>query len=64
MAEAAIRQARQDSLQDVIAHYPEVPRLIIIKTDVQRRGVFYKRRWKCSTKRRTRIILSEYEKLA
>lgn len=41
MAEAAIRQARQDSLQDVIARYPEVPRLIIIKTDVQRRGVFY-----------------------
>lgn len=29
------------SLTDVAAKYPEVPRLIILKTDVQRRGVFY-----------------------
>ena len=34
-------QENQDSLRDVVDRYPDVPRLIIIKTDVQRRGVFY-----------------------
>jgi len=41
MAETAAPKTPQDSLQDVVARYPEVPRLIIVKTDVQRRGVFY-----------------------
>jgi len=41
MAETAARKTTPDTLQDVVARYPEVPRLIIIKTDVQRRGVFY-----------------------
>ena len=30
-----------EHLNDIVAKYPEVPRLIILKTDVQRRGVFY-----------------------
>ena len=29
------------SLDEVAARYPDIPRLIVIKTDVQRRGVFY-----------------------
>jgi hypothetical protein len=29
------------TLDEVAARYPDVPRLIVIKTDVQRRGVFY-----------------------
>jgi hypothetical protein len=30
-----------DTLNDVVQRYPDVPRLIILKTDVQRRGVYY-----------------------
>ncbi len=32
---------RELSLIDVVAKYPEVPRLIIVKIDAQRRGVYY-----------------------
>ena len=32
---------RELSLNDVVARYPDVPRLVIIKTDVQRRGIHY-----------------------
>ena len=32
---------RELSLIDVVAKYPEVPRLIIVKIDAQRRGVHY-----------------------
>ncbi len=31
----------RSTLDEVAARYPDVPRLIVIKTDVQRRGVFY-----------------------
>jgi hypothetical protein len=32
------------TLNDVVAKYPDVPRLVIIKTDVQRRGIHYTER--------------------
>ena len=32
------------NLKEVIAKYPEIPRLIILKTDAQRRGVYYTER--------------------
>ncbi len=35
------KRANEITLNDVIAKHPDVPRLIIIKTDVQRRGVYY-----------------------
>ncbi|NTU52736.1 MAG: radical SAM protein [Chlorobiaceae bacterium] len=35
---------RESTLSDVVSKYPDVPRLIILKIDVQRRGVHYTRR--------------------
>ena len=32
---------RELSLDEVVEKHPEVPRLIVIKIDVQRRGVYY-----------------------
>ncbi len=34
-------QKLQTNLDQIVARYPDVPPLIILKTDVQRRGVFY-----------------------
>lgn len=36
--------SRELSLREVVAKHPDVPRLVIIKTDVQRRGVHYSER--------------------
>lgn len=41
MALSLLKKAPSSVLDDVAARYPDVPRLIILKTDVQRRGVFY-----------------------
>jgi len=41
MALVLHRQPEKLSLQEVIAKYPEVPPLITLKIDVQRRGVYY-----------------------
>lgn len=35
---------RELTLSEVVARYPDVPRLVIIKTDVQRRGIHYTER--------------------
>jgi hypothetical protein len=34
-------RTRELSLREIVEKYPDIPRLIIIKTDVQRRGVYY-----------------------
>ncbi|NTV25475.1 MAG: radical SAM protein [Chlorobiaceae bacterium] len=36
--------AEELSLNEVVARYPDVPRLVIVKTDVQRRGIHYTER--------------------
>jgi hypothetical protein len=41
MAVPLRKSTQEPSLAEVAAAYPDVPKLIIIKTDVQRRGVFY-----------------------
>ena len=41
MTLALARKAAISNLDQVAQRYPDVPRLIILKTDVQRRGVFY-----------------------
>ena len=41
MSFALLKRAVKTDLDIVSARYPDVPRLIILKTDVQRRGVFY-----------------------
>lgn len=41
MAVVLNKQPRELSFKEVIEKYPQVPRLIILKTDVQRRGVHY-----------------------
>ncbi|WP_243375268.1 radical SAM protein [Geotalea sp. SG265] len=38
---ASTKTHRQSAVEETIARYPDVPRFVIIKTDVQRRGVFY-----------------------
>jgi len=35
------KRTNELTLNDVIAKHPDIPRLVIIKTDVQRRGVYY-----------------------
>lgn len=37
----AIKKERPLSRQEVVQKYPEIPPLVILKTDVQRRGVYY-----------------------
>ena len=41
MSLAVAEKIRQSTVDEVAARYPDVPRLIIVKTDVQRRGVHY-----------------------
>lgn len=41
MTLALARKIPGTPLEDAVRHYPDVPRLIILKTDVQRRGVHY-----------------------
>lgn len=41
MALALARKGHLSEFEQVARRYPDVPRLIILKTDVQRRGVFY-----------------------
>ena len=41
MSYALLKRSLITDLDTVAARYPDVPRLIILKTDVQRRGVFY-----------------------
>jgi hypothetical protein len=41
MSFALLKRTAATDLDEVSARYPDVPRLIILKTDVQRRGVFY-----------------------
>jgi hypothetical protein len=41
MTLALAKKKALTDLDEVVARYPDVPRLIILKTDVQRRGVFY-----------------------
>jgi|GEM_PF-3281068 len=41
MSTTVTGRAYTSTLEEVAARYPDVPRLIILKTDVQRRGVFY-----------------------
>jgi hypothetical protein len=41
MAAIAHEPVSELSLSDVVQKYPEMPRLLILKTDVQRRGVHY-----------------------
>lgn len=41
MTKVPAGKARNTKLDEVAARYPDVPRLIILKTDVQRRGVHY-----------------------
>lgn len=41
MALSLVKKTTSSALDEVAARYPDVPRLIILKTDVQRRGVFY-----------------------
>jgi len=37
----SLASRRAATLAEVVAAHPDVPRLIILKTDVQRRGAFY-----------------------
>lgn len=41
MALSLVKKTTPSAVDEVAARYPDVPRLIILKTDVQRRGVFY-----------------------
>lgn len=41
MALSLVKKTTLTALDEVAARYPDVPRLIILKTDVQRRGVYY-----------------------
>jgi len=41
MSTAAVKPTNRTTVDEVAARYPDVPRLLVIKTDVQRRGVFY-----------------------
>jgi hypothetical protein len=38
---AVAKRSNITDLEKVVARYPDVPRLVILKTDVQRRGVYY-----------------------
>ena len=42
----ALKRTFEDelTLNEVVALYPDIPRLVIIKTDVQRRGIHYTER--------------------
>ncbi len=41
MSLALVKMSRPSPVDELAARYPDVPRLIIVKTDVQRRGVHY-----------------------
>jgi hypothetical protein len=41
MTLALVKKTTQSDVETVARRYPDVPQLIILKTDVQRRGVFY-----------------------
>src|SRR5512133_3716858 len=41
MSIALARKSVESNLDQVARRYPDVPRLVILKTDVQRRGVYY-----------------------